>query len=159
MNTAAIAPSLTTLFRELVEGAGETSAYVLNRGDSGLLRTLDRLDAAAASRVTETGSSIAAHVDHLCYGLSLLNRWAAGENPWDDADWAASWRNTSVTEIEWKQLRARLRNEAREWANVIGTPRAVEEIELNGIIASVAHVAYHIGAIRQIDTRARGPFA
>jgi len=159
MNTAAIAPSLATLFRELVEGADETNAYVLNRGDSGLLRSLDRLDAAAASRVAETGSSIAAHVDHLCYGLSLLNRWAAGDKPWNDADWTASWRKTSVTELEWKQLRGRLRNEARDWANVIGTPRDVEEIELNGIIASIAHVAYHIGAIRQIDTRARGPFA
>ena len=81
MNTREIAPSLTTLFGELVEGVRTTEAYVLNQGDPGLLRSLDTLDAAAASRVNAGGSSIAAHVDHVRYGLSLLNRWAAGENP------------------------------------------------------------------------------
>src|SRR2546421_3269488 len=113
MNTTEIAGSLRTLFAELVEGAPETAAYMLNPADAGLLRSLDKLDAAAASRASATGSSIAAHVDHLRYGLSLLNRWAAGENPWADADWGASWRKTSVSDVEWKQLRAALRDEAR----------------------------------------------
>jgi hypothetical protein len=33
----------------------------------------------------------------------------------------------------------------------------VQEIELNGIIGSVAHLAYHLGAIRQINQTLRGP--
>lgn len=159
MNTREIAASLKTLFVELVEGASEDGAYVLNQGDAGLLRSLDTLDAAAASRVTATGSSIAAHMDHVRYGLWLLNRWAAGENPWADADWTASWRKTSVSEIEWKQLRTSLREEARRWTNALATPRDVSDLELNGIIGSIAHVAYHLGAIRQIDRAARGPTA
>jgi hypothetical protein len=32
-------------------------------------------------------------------------------------------------------------------------------MELNGVIASVAHLAYHLGAIRQIDRAIRGPSA
>lgn len=28
---------------------------------------------------------------------------------------------------------------------------------LNGLIASIAHLAYHLGAIRQIERKARGP--
>jgi len=159
MNTTEIAPSLKTLFVELVEGAPENGAYMLNQGDAGLLRSLDKLDAAAASHVTTTGSSIAAHVDHVRYGLWLLNRWAGGENPWGDADWTASWRKTSVSEPEWTQLRAALRDEARRWTNALATPRDVSELELNGIIGSIAHVAYHLGAIRQIDRAARGPSA
>jgi hypothetical protein len=159
MNTTEIASSLKTLFVELVEGASENSAYMLNQGDAGLLRSLDKLDAAAASRVTTSGSSIAAHVDHVRYGLWLLNRWAAGEDPWGDADWTASWRKTSVSEIEWKQLRAALRDEASRWTNALATPRDVSELELNGIIGSIAHLAYHLGAIRQIDRAARGPSA
>jgi len=159
MNTTEIASSLKTLFVELVEGASENSAYMLNQGDAGLLRSLDTLDAAAASRVTTSGSSIAAHVDHVRYGLWLLNRWAAGEDPWGDADWTASWRKTSVSEIEWKQLRAALRDEARRWTNALATPRDVSELELNGMIGSIAHLAYHLGAIRQIDRAARGPSA
>jgi hypothetical protein len=77
VNTAHIARSLKTLFAELVDGAPGNVGYVLNRGDAGLLRSLERLDGAAASRPNATGSSIAAHVDHVRYGLSLLNRWGA----------------------------------------------------------------------------------
>jgi len=159
MNTRDITSSLATLFGELVDGASTSAAYMLNRGDPGLLRSLETLDAKAASRVNADGSSIAAHVDHLRYGLSLLNRWADGENPWDDADWTASWRKTSVSDAQWQQLRADLQAEARRWATAIRTPRDVGNIELNGIIGSIAHTAYHLGAIRQIDRRARGPAA
>jgi hypothetical protein len=35
----------------------------------------------------------------------------------------------------------------------------VDEIEMNGIVASAAHLAYHLGAIRQIDRSTRGPSA
>src|SRR5688500_20241961 len=92
MHTDAFGNVLPDLFSELVDGAPLDEAYMTNRGDAGLLRSLDRLSATAASKVTANGSSIAAHVEHLRYGLSLMNRWAAGENPFDDADWSASWR-------------------------------------------------------------------
>ena len=36
-------------------------------------------------------------------------------------------------------------------------PRDLEGDALNGAIASVAHLAYHFGAIRQIDRSIRGP--
>jgi len=160
MNTRDISRSLTTLLSELVDGAPRTGAYMLNKGDPGLLQSLDKLDAAIASRVHAGGASIAAHVDHVRYGLSLLNRWAAGEkNPWTQADWTASWRKTAVTESEWQQLRGNLREEARRWSDALSTPRDVAEVELNGILGSIAHMAYHLGAIRQMDRTARGPSA
>lgn len=130
---------------------------MLNAGDEGLLQSLDKLPAAAASAATPTGSSIAAHVDHLRYGLSLMNRWSGGENPFDDADWSASWRKTTVAEDEWRTLRGELRTEAERWSTALSAPREVEEIELNGMIGSVAHLAYHLGAIRQINQTLRGP--
>src|SRR5213080_5104225 len=108
MNTGDLGSTLPTLFAELVDGASQSEAYMLNRGDAGLLRSLDKLSATAASAATATGSSIAAHVDHLRYGLSLMNRWAAGENPFADADWTSSWRKTTVTDDEWRRLRAEL---------------------------------------------------
>lgn len=159
VNTRDVAGSLRTLFTELVEGAPGSAGYVLNRGDAGLLRSLEKLDASAASRATATGSSIAAHVDHIRYGLSLLNRWAAGENPWSEADWTSSWRKTVVSDAEWKQLLAALREEALTWARALASPRDVDEPELSGMIGSIAHVAYHLGAVRQINTGTRGPVA
>jgi hypothetical protein len=107
--------------------------------------------------VTPTGSSIAAHVDHLRYGLSLMNRWSAGESPFKDADWSASWKKTAVSETEWQTLRSELRLEADRWLNTLRTAREVQEIELNGMIGSIAHLAYHLGAIRQINQTLRGP--
>lgn len=161
MNTAAVANLFSTLFKELAHGSPDPKArtFVLNQGDAGLLASLDRLPAAAAS-TTRDGSSIAAHVDHLRYGLSLLNGWAAGRHPpWPEMDWTASWRQNVVSDAEWRALREALRREADVWVDVLRTPREVGDVEAGWIAGSVAHLAYHMGAIRQIDRAARGPSA
>ena len=134
---------------------------MLNSGDEGLLRSLNSLTADAASSIPPAGgASIAAHVDHVRDGLSLMNRWGRGEaNPWATADWAASWSRSRVDDREWAERRAELANEVRDWMNVLKTPRDYSPFELNGVIASVAHLAYHLGAIRQIDRSIRGPAA
>jgi hypothetical protein len=158
MNTGELGDTLPTLFAELIDGAsGE--AYMMNRGDAGLLRSLDNLSATAASKLTANGSSIAAHVDHVRYGLSLMNRWAAGENPFDAADWRASWRRTRVSAVEWTRLRAQLKDEAHRWLEALRKPRQVDQSEMNTVVGTIAHLAYHVGAIRQIDLSARGPSA
>ena len=157
MNTGELSNTLTTLFSELVNGAPKNGAYMLNAGDEGLLRSLDKLSAQAASAPTPTGSTIAAHVDHLRYGLSLMNRWSAGENPFGNADWSTSWKKTTVSDEEWKTRRAELRTESDRWLEALRTPRDVQLIELNGIVGSIAHLGYHLGAIRQINQATRGP--
>ena len=157
VNTETIAPSLSTLFAELMHGVPQTSSYILNPKDDGLLESVKRLSAAQASANHDGGSSIAAHVEHLRYGLSLLNRWASGEDPWRDADWSASWRQQSVSEGEWAELQRQLREEAAAWRKTIATPRDVDDVELTGMVANIAHLAYHLGAIRQIDRSVVGP--
>ena len=159
MNIRDLGNTLPTLFAELIDGAPQSEAYMLNRGDAGLLRSLDKLSATAASAATPHGSTIAAHVDHLRYGLSLMNRWSAGENPFDDADWTASWRRTRVSAAQWKQLRDELASEAHRWLEALSKPREINQADLNSVVGSVAHLAYHVGAIRQIDLSARGPSA
>ena len=157
MRTDELTTTLETLFSELMHGVSRAGGFMLNVGDHGLLRSLERVSAVEASALTRTGSSIAAHVDHLRYGLSLMNRWSQGENPFGSADWRASWRKTTVSDAEWEGLRAQLRHEAASWLVILRTPREVEGIELTGMLASIAHLAYHIGAIRQINSNARGP--
>ena len=157
MNTGEVAKTLGVLLGELIDGASKDGGYMLNPGDEGLLRSLEKLSAADASAATPTGSSIAAHVDHLRYGLSLMNRWSQGENPFQSADWSASWQKTAVSDSEWRQRLFGLRAEATRWLAVVRTPRDANEIELNGMIGSIAHLAYHLGAIRQINQSARGP--
>ena len=82
-------PALTRLFSELVDGtSGRKGAFILNTGDIGLLASLDKMSAAEASRSVHDGATIAAHAQHLRYGLSLMNRWATdGGDPFANATW------------------------------------------------------------------------
>jgi hypothetical protein len=144
--------ALSRVLAEIFDGPPGTEAYLLNPADPGLLRQLDAIDAAAASlRPMPGATTIASHVDHVHYGLTLLNRWAAGEeNPWSDADWDASWRRTSVTAEQWQTLRDRLRHEAEIWRKVVALRNEWDAVTAAGALASAAHTAYHLGAIRQI---------
>jgi hypothetical protein len=162
MNTRDIATPLASVTSELVLGSPDASAptVALNRGDEGLLKSLDKLSAAAASSTHSGGGTIAAHTDHVRYGLSILNRWASGtENPWAEADWTQSWKKATVSESDWATLRSDLRREAAAWIDVLGTPRDLDDAKVPWLIGSIAHLAYHLGAIRQIDRAARGPTA
>lgn len=144
--------ALSDLLTEIFDGPPGREAYLLNPGDPGLLPQLDSIDAAAASERPMPGkTTIAAHVDHVEFGLSLLNRWAAGEeNPWADADWDASWRRTAVTDEQWRALRDRLRDAASRWRRALVARAEWDNRSAAGALASAAHTAYHLGAIRQI---------
>jgi hypothetical protein len=133
---------------------------MLNTGDAGLLSSLDKIPAADASRRHEGGASIAAHADHLRYGLALMNAWKTGvKNPWAGADWTASWKKIVVDEDQWRQLREALRQESHRWESALATARELDETALTYMIASIAHLAYHLGAIRQMDRAIAGPRA
>jgi hypothetical protein len=151
--------ALLALLNELADGPAPQAAFVLNPGDRGLLRSLDTLSAAEASASAGGESTIAAHVDHLRYGFQLMNRWSKGESPFADADYSASWRRTVVTDEEWKRLRGSLRSEVEQWRAAIRQPRELTEEERTGMVSSVVHLAYHIGAMRQMSRSLRGPKA
>lgn len=151
--------ALTRLFSELVNGANHPhGAFILNSGDVGLLRALDDLSADEASRSAHGGATIAAHAQHVRFGLSLMNRWASeGGDPFADAKWDEAWTLSGVDVDQWDEIRTGLREEAKRWLEALGAPREPTTVELTGMIGSVAHLAYHLGAIRQIAKNARGP--
>ena len=159
MNTSILSSQLATLFGELVNGATQPGgAFILNSGDAGFLRSLDRLSAGEASSSANDGATIAAHAQHVRYGLSLMNRWAReGGNPFADATWDAAWKISTVTATEWDEIRRGLGHETEHWLEILRTPREVADVELTGMIGSIAHLAYHLGAIRQIQKSTRGP--
>src|SRR5437588_1116760 len=144
--------ALSNMLTEIFDGPPGQEAYVLNPGDPGLLRQLDTIEALAASKRPMPGkTTIAAHVDHLQFGLAILNRWAAGEaNPWAGADWNGSWRRTTVTEAQWRTLRDGLRQEADKWRQIVATRPNWDDMAAAAALSTVAHTAYHVGAIRQI---------
>jgi hypothetical protein len=152
--------ALLNILNELIDGSAAEASWVLNPEDAGLLRSLDRLSAEQASELpADGGGSIAAHVDHLRYGLELLNRWSRGEEPFTDAAYSSSWSRLTVSEAEWASRREALRREAYAWREEIRRPRDLSNFEFTGIVASAVHLAYHLGPIRQIDRSIRGPSA
>lgn len=159
MHTNESSHSLATLFGELVDGAAHGGeAFVLNSGDQGLLRSLNSVSADEASHSVNGGATVAAHAQHLRYGLSLMNRWAReGGNPFADATWDEAWKTSRVDEPAWNEVRNGLRSEAHQWLAALGAPHAVTPAEFTGMLASIAHLAYHLGAIRQICKDTRGP--
>jgi hypothetical protein len=155
-----IRQAVDTVLNEIINGSGSDAGWLLNPGDQGLLRSLDTLSAAQASaQPAGGGAPIAAHVDHLRYGLVLLNLWSRGENPFGDADWSASWRIGPVSDDQWQRLRGDLRAAAEEWRRGAARLTDADQQGVNGVLASAAHLAYHLGAIRQIDRATRGPLA
>lgn len=158
MRTDEITKTLTRLFSELTEGTHPKGGFILNPHDIGLLRSLDKLTAADASQSSSGGATIAAHSQHLRYGLSLMNEWGRnGGNPFADAKWDEAWKVSSVSEPQWQDIRKGLREEITNWKTALGTPREAADLELMGIVGSIAHIAYHLGAIRQINKVTRGP--
>lgn len=159
MLTQDLSQCLATLFAELVNGVSEgDDAFVLNSGDAGLLRSLDHLTAEEASRSVHGGATVAAHAQHVRYGLSLMNRWASqGGNPFANARWDEAWKIRAVDDAHWTEIRTGLNGEAANWLKTLGTARTVGAIDLTGMAGSIAHLAYHLGAIRQIAASTRGP--
>lgn len=151
IDSSVLRSALGNILAELIDGPSEGN-FVLDSDAPGLLRLLESLSAAAASgRATPTRMSIASHVNHLSYTLTIMNRWAGGEeNPFAGADWAGSWKLQVVSEIQWRQLIGELQEQSHAWMTAVKQPREWDEMTLTGAIGSAAHIAYHLGAVRQL---------
>ena len=159
MHTTDLDQALAKLWSELVDGDAKPGQYfVLNTGDVGLLRSLDGLSAEGASHSVNGGATIAAHALHLTFGLGLMNAWMRGDkNAFDNPKWDEAWKTKSVDEARWSVIRTQLRGEAKRWGEALKMDKELSPMDMAGVIASIVHLGYHMGAIRQIDKSTRGP--
>jgi hypothetical protein len=156
MNPLSLCTALVALIGEALNGPPAGSAHFLNAGDEGLAGSLARLSAGEASARPDGRSSVAAHVRHILYGLELLNREARGEAI-SGTNYAASWTQQEVTDAEWTDLRGTLDRHAHDWMSAVGQRTDWDAEALTTVVAELAHVAYHLGAIRQLAAAAAGP--
>jgi hypothetical protein len=145
---------LLGLVAEAYDGPADPGAtwFADNQAASGLLGTLERLDAAEAScplGPTDEASA-AAHAGHILFSLNLANRALRGENVHESAVWSDSWKHVKVDEGGWESLLVELRAEYESLCAAIqsGLPWK-DEMALTGIFGQLAHGAWHLGAIRQ----------
>ena len=144
--------ALQFILSEIANGPPSGEAYLLNPGDAGLLKQLAKVDAGTAStRPMEGLTTIASHTAHVLYGFQLSNRLAEGEeNPWRDANWETAWRKTEVSSDEWESLKVSLNEELKKWQLTLAQRRNWNDVAARGAVGIAAHLAYHLGAIRQI---------
>ncbi len=115
----------------------------------GLNPTLTQIDAITASKLPAPGrSSIAAHCEHLRYVLEMVNAWVKLEKP--QPDWSLAWLTSSLDATQWEALKTAIQIECETLKTLIASSREWNPKLLNLLMSNTSHVAYHVGAIRQI---------
>lgn len=143
------------VLREILEGGepGKGTSVIDGTkadgsGNSGLLATLDRLDATQASRPTALGLSAAAHAAHAAYYFEVALRWAKGDR--SKSDWPGSFEPRAVDDAQWRATRIRLRTGYEAFVAFARSHGEWSEDDAGSLAGALAHSAYHLGAVRQV---------
>jgi hypothetical protein len=136
------------LLRETFDGGlpGEGTAYLDH--NSGIRATLSAITAEQASRRLGDRPSIAAHARHMNFHMRVTIEWVQGDH--SKRDWPGSFEPQTVTEEEWAALRQELDATRRDLVQLLES-LSPEALAGEGAgMGAVAHLAYHLGAIRQL---------
>ncbi len=138
---------LLAVLAEAFEGPKQNWSYFTDAGaESGLFGTLAPLNAETASRVWG-GTTIAAHVHHVRFALAASAAWIAGDR--SNRDWQESWSINVLDDAAWRRLQQQLRGDYDALRKAISNHASASAESIGGAVGSVAHAAYHLGAIRQ----------
>lgn len=150
MKDAMLAQTLE-LVRETFEGGlpGQGTQYLDH--DSGVRNTLRRISAEQASQRPDGHPSIAAHVRHVNFLIRASAEWMQGDH--GTRDWAGSFEPQTVTPDDWARLQEELERSRAELERVLQSLSAEQLVEEGAGMGVVAHLAYHLGAIRQLMHR------
>jgi hypothetical protein len=160
------AQTTTELIRSIVDLLIEAYAgppnpaetwFIDNEPDSGILGILAGVSAAEASTPVDgkgdAGSTIAANAEHLRWSLANANAQIRNEtyNP----NWSDSWLLINADEVGWDRLRQELRSEFETLRDALQRLEDLPSEYFTGVLALIAHAAYHLGTIRQMLERVR----
>ena len=138
---------LNAVLREGWEGPEHKLSYFLDKGpDAGLRNTLAKLTAEEASREVG-GNSVAAHAHHVLFSFEAFGAFISGDH--SKRDWNESWRVSTVDEEAWQKLQSELAAGYDRLQATIEQHAGSSDAAAGGAVGVVAHLAYHIGAIRQ----------
>lgn len=146
----ALRNSVKAMIKETFEGPPvpvKGTWFTTVEPNSGIFGVLEALSCDQAS-MSVYGTTLAAHTDHVRYHMWGTNEiLKKGEQP--EMDWGKSWDIHSVDEQQWNRIHEGLRN---EYLSLLEAIDSIERNELlaNEVLSSLAHSAYHLGAIRQM---------
>ncbi len=141
------------LLRETYEGGlpGQGTQYLDHA--SGIRSTLNSVTAEQASRRPDGHPSIAAHARHMNFHLHVTSEWILGDH--SKRDWNASFEPQTVNEEEWAKIKQQLEASRRELVSVLESLTPERFVEEGAALSAITHLAYHLGAIRQLIHRVR----
>jgi hypothetical protein len=149
MEQQAFVDGYLTILTEALEGPQQRDWSIFIDQGTGLLQTLASLSAAQASQPSKPGqTTIVAHSEHTRVHLAGMNAFLRGEDP--KVDWAASWRITELDEAGWRKLQDDLSHEYQTFRRFFEQHDDWDARAVSGAIGLLAHVCYHLGAIRQM---------
>lgn len=148
-STPVLRRQLEALLREALEGPREAWSYFTDHGASaGLLGTIGERSAGEVNRPGEGGTaSVAAHIHHVAFGMEASVAFIRGDRT--PRDWKESWISTPVDEARWREIRERLKEAYQDLLRTLREADLSSDEAFGGALAAVAHVAYHLGAVRQ----------
>jgi hypothetical protein len=112
------------------------------------LFTLESVTATEASiPVGPEGTTIAGHVNHIRASLMVSTALIKKESA--SRDRTNSWTVTRIGDPEWEALRRQLREQYERSLQAIQTRTDWDEDSFGAALGAIAHVAYHLGAVRQ----------
>ena len=122
---------------------------------AGWAPSLAAIDAATASRRIEPGgTSIAGQTAHASRALEYLEEVLEGHDP--QVDWTSTFLPAEVDDHAWVRRRQRLFTVAdRVAARLRGSPGWPHD-QLLRVMSHLVHLAYHLGAVRQMLRVTRG---
>ena len=155
-------PVLIDQFRETFEGEVTPGMCWITDGtpQSTVFGVIEALTPEQALAAPLPGArSIAGHTAHLHFALALTARRLRGEDP--PADWSKSFDLADASPRGWEALKRDLRSAYDGVLAILQESRGkqvreIPPINLVGLAATIAHNAYHLGAMRQIVQVVRG---
>ena len=151
MSESSFQSAAVVLLRECFEGKEPGRNYTwFVQGKEGMFDAVESVDARRASvRPNNSAPSVAAHAYHVLYALRGAN--AMHGQPEPEGDWEGTWSKHEVSTAEWDELRTAIRTEYASFMRWFRNQTEWVEASMpTGALALLPHMAYHLGAIRQI---------
>lgn len=147
LNAEQIMGQLLAVLHEGYTGPSTPWSYFTDaREDAGLLGTLKTISASDASRAV-AGLSIVAHINHVAFGMHAAADWIRGNHT--PKEWKESWTLICVDDQGWIKVQQRLQEAYDDLRQAIAFHSSESVFSFGGSVGAIAHLAYHLGAIRQ----------
>ncbi len=129
--------------------SGEWHHFTDASPDSGYFGTIAKLPFAKAGR-SVAGTSVAEQVHHVTFVMDTLTAHLSGGSDSPGLEqWQASWHAKAIDEAAWQRLQEQLHAAYARLRHAIQRHSVSDAESFGASVGTLAHVAYHLGAIRQ----------